>query len=115
MNQKILCSLGRALAAAVVLAVFSMPAFAANEAGARKLAERAFPGKQVEAFRKLPNMPFYEIWIARNLVYTDLDAKVLIVGNMLEASSLRNLREDRAHGDQDERFASRERDQNGAR
>ncbi len=79
---------------ALVISV-ATPAVAANEAGARKLAERAFPGKQVEAFRQLPNLPFYELWISRNLVYTDLDAKVLIVGNMLEASSLRNLREAR--------------------
>lgn len=84
------------LPAFIALAAFlATPAFAGNEAGARKLAERAFMGKKVEALRQLPNMPFYEIWISRNLVYTDLDAKVLIVGNMLEAGSLRNLREER--------------------
>ena len=96
MNKYIFCSFIRCLSTLLAFAILvANPAIAANEAGARKLAERAFPGKQVEAFRQLPNMPFYEIWISRNLVYTDLDAKVLIVGNMLEAGTLRNLREAR--------------------
>lgn len=63
------------------------------EARARILAERLFPGKKVESFRKLPELPFYELWINRYLLYTDLDAKVLITGDMLRASDLSSLRE----------------------
>jgi thiol:disulfide interchange protein DsbC len=63
------------------------------EARARILAERLFPGKKVEAFRKLPELPFYELWINRYLLYTDLDAKVLITGDMLRASDLSSMRE----------------------
>jgi thiol:disulfide interchange protein DsbC len=84
------------LATFIALAAFlATPVLAGNEAGARQLAERAFVGKKIDAFRQLPNLPFYEIWIGRNLVYTDLEAKVLIVGNLLEAGSLSNLREAR--------------------
>ena len=75
--------------------IVTAPVAIANEANARKLAERAFIGKHVDAFRQLPNLPFYEIWIDRTLVYTDLDAKVLILGNLLDGTTLTNLREAR--------------------
>jgi thiol:disulfide interchange protein DsbC len=68
---------------------------APGEVASRRLAERAFAGKPIDAFRKLPDLPFYEIWIDRTLVYTDLDGKVLIMGNMLEAKTLTNLRQTR--------------------
>jgi thiol:disulfide interchange protein DsbC len=91
----------RAGAAALWVAalIFSAPALAADmspgEAASRRLAERAFTDKPIDAFRKLPDLPFYEIWIDRTLVYTDLDGKVLILGNMLEAKTLTNLRQTR--------------------
>lgn len=65
------------------------------ESRARVLAERLFPGKKVESFRRVPDLPFYELWINRFLLYTDLDAKVLITGDMLRASDLSSLREAR--------------------
>ncbi len=67
----------------------------ASEEKARALAERVFPGKKVDASRKLPDLPFFEIWIARNLVYTDLDAKVMILGDLMDSSNLSSLREAR--------------------
>lgn len=75
--------------------VFLTAPAAANEveARARILAERLFPGKKVESFRKLPELPFYELWINRYLLYTDLDAKVLITGDILRATDLSSLRE----------------------
>jgi thiol:disulfide interchange protein DsbC len=88
---------GRSIVSVLFLACAfaAFPAANAGEAEARKLAERAFTGKHVEALRKLPGLPFYEIWIGRTLVYTDLDAKVLIVGNLLDGATLGNLREAR--------------------
>ena len=77
----------------VALAV--APLATADEAAARTLAQRAFDGKPVDAFRRLPDLPFYEIWINRTLVYTDLDAKVLILGNLLDGKTLGNLRQQR--------------------
>jgi thiol:disulfide interchange protein DsbC len=63
----------------------------ASEEKARALAERAHPGKKVESSRKLPNAPLYEIWIGRELVYTDLEATVLLVGNVLDGKTLASL------------------------
>jgi thiol:disulfide interchange protein DsbC len=65
------------------------------ESRARALAERAHPGKKIESFRKLPNAPFYEIWIGRGIVYTDLDATVLFIGNLFDAKTLASLTEAR--------------------
>ncbi len=67
----------------------------ATEAAARQLAERAFVGKTIDAFRQLPDLPFYEIWIDHTLVYTDLDARVLILGNLMDGKTLANLRQAR--------------------
>lgn len=78
-----------------VAAFAAAPSANANEAAARRLAERAFIGKPIDAFRKLPELPFYEIWIDRTLVYTDLEAKVLILGDLLDGTTLGNLRQKR--------------------
>lgn len=77
----------------LVTAPTSAPADGA--ANARRLAERAFPDKPIAAFRQLPGLPFYEIWIDRTLVYTDLDAKVLLLGNLLDGATLANLGQSR--------------------
>jgi len=69
----------------------------AREQASRRLAERAFPGKPIEAFRQVPGLPFYEIWIDRTLLYTDLDARVLLIGNMLDGVTLSNLRQERVN------------------
>jgi thiol:disulfide interchange protein DsbC len=87
-----------AFAVALLFGVFLVtpPVQASDvESRARALAERAHPGKKVESFRKLPNAPFYEIWIARGLVYTDLDATLLFIGNMFDAKTLASLTEAR--------------------
>ncbi len=78
-----------------LLALGGAPSASADEATARTLAQRAFDGKPIDAFRRLPDLPFYEIWINRTLVYTDLDAKVLILGNLLDGKTLANLRQQR--------------------
>lgn len=62
-----------------------------QEARARVLVERAHPGQKIESFRKLPNAPFYEFWIGRGLAYTDLDATVLFIGNVLDGKTLASL------------------------
>ena len=91
----------RTFAAALCAAAFAATAGVsaaepgAGEAAARRLAERAFVGKSIDAFRRLPDLPFYEIWIDHTLVYTDLDGKVLIIGNLLDGTTLTNLREAR--------------------
>lgn len=69
----------------------------ASEARARELAERLLPGHKVDSIRRLPDLPFYEIWIRRNILYTDLDAKVLITGDMLDAKSMSSLRDARVN------------------
>lgn len=78
-----------------MVALVAVPPVNADEAAARRLAERTFIGKPIDAFRKLPELPFYEIWIDRTLVYTDLEAKVLILGDLLDGTTLGNLRQKR--------------------
>jgi thiol:disulfide interchange protein DsbC len=82
------------LAAALFL---NAPFVHANDAEqrVRALVERAHPGKKVDALRKLPNLPLYEAWIGRNIVYTDLDATLLFIGNLFEAKNLTSLTEPR--------------------
>jgi thiol:disulfide interchange protein DsbC len=85
-----------ALGVFVAFASFCVAAqSAANEEKARGLAERAHPGKKIESVRKLPNAPLYEIVIGRDLVYTDLDANVLFIGNVFEAKTLASITEAR--------------------
>jgi thiol:disulfide interchange protein DsbC len=67
----------------------------ASEEKARALAERAHPGKKVESVRKLPNAALYEIVMGRDLVYTDLDANVLLIGNVFDAKTLASITEAR--------------------
>jgi thiol:disulfide interchange protein DsbC len=89
-------ALGGGLAAILCAsALAASPASGDGEAAARRLAERAFIGKRVESFRQLPGLPFYEMWIDHTLVYADLEARVLIIGNLLDGKTLRNLREER--------------------
>lgn len=81
-----------AVAWSVVVFFFATSFLArADEAKARALAERAYPTKKIEAFRRLPDLPFYEIWIDRTLIYTDLDARVLMIGNFLDARTLASV------------------------
>jgi len=80
-----------------VAVCLSVPVVHANDAEqrVRALAERAHPGKQATGVRKLPNLPLYEVIVGRDILYTDLDATVLFIGNVFEAKNLTSLTEAR--------------------
>jgi thiol:disulfide interchange protein DsbC len=82
-----------AVAAALTLSTLAYAEDA--ELRVRALVERSHPGKKVDALRKLPNLPLYEAWIGRDIVYTDLDATLLFIGNVFEAKNLTSLTEAR--------------------
>lgn len=80
---------------ATLFALFFSTGGFASEEKARALAERAHPGKKVDSVRKLPNAALYEIAMGRDLVYTDLDANVLLIGNVFDAKTLSSITETR--------------------
>lgn len=80
---------------ATLCALFYSTGGFASEEKARVLAERAHPGKKVDSVRKLPNAALYEVVMGRDLVYTDLDANVLLVVNLFDAKTLSSITETR--------------------
>jgi thiol:disulfide interchange protein DsbC len=95
--QNIVWASSSRVATALIALCLCVPLAQANDAEqrARALVERANPGKKVDAIRKLPSLPLYEIWIGRNLMYTDLDATMLFIGNVFEAKNLTSVTESR--------------------
>ncbi len=87
----------RALAAAALLAVM-LPA-AADEAAVRRMLQEKLPGAQLESLRKMPWANLYEVAVrgADGVViyYVDEEAKVVIAGQVVDASTGRNLTEER--------------------
>lgn len=92
-----LYALSQPLVVTGVALCLSAPLVHANDAEqrARALAERAHPGKKVTGIRKLPNLPLYEVIVGRDILYTDLDATMLVIGNVFEAKNLTSLTEAR--------------------
>lgn len=92
-----LCALSWPLFVTGVAVCLIVPVAHANDAEqrVRALAERAHPGKQATGIRKLPNLPLYEVIVGRDILYTDLDATVLFIGNVFEAKNLTSLTEAR--------------------
>jgi thiol:disulfide interchange protein DsbC len=65
------------------------------EKAAHDLAVRGNGGRPISSMRKVPDLPFYEFWFDRMLAYTDLDAKVYILGNLFDSATMSNIRESR--------------------
>jgi thiol:disulfide interchange protein DsbC len=94
-------SLRRAAAAAALVlgavlataALAQAPAPPAEAAALKKQFEAKFPGAKIGVITKTPYFGLYEVQLDDTLVYTDLKATYVFVGNVYEAASKKNLTE----------------------
>lgn len=63
----------------------------ANEAVIRKAITGKFPGAQIASVTKTPYGGLYEVLIDGELVYSSADGKYLVMGNIIELATRRNL------------------------
>lgn len=63
----------------------------ANEAVIRKAITGKFPGAQIASVTKTPYGGLYEVLIDGELVYSSADGKYLVMGNIIELATHRNL------------------------
>ena len=63
----------------------------ANEAVIRKAITGKFPGAQITSVTKTPYGGLYEVLIDGELVYSSADGKYLVMGNIIELATRRNL------------------------
>lgn len=68
----------------------------AAEAAVKKAVEAKFPGIQLNSLKKTPYDGIYEVVANGNqIVYTDKNASYLMVGNLIDAKTQRNVTEER--------------------
>ena len=81
------------LLTAIVFAAWSISAMAeATEANVKKLLQpRLGDGAVIESVTKTPYAGLYEVKIGDELVYTDADAKFIMIGRLVDAQSSKDL------------------------
>jgi thiol:disulfide interchange protein DsbC len=67
----------------------------ANEASVRKIFETKFPQSRIESVVKTPYGGLYEVFMDRNIHYTDEKVSFFIVGALIDTSNSRNVTEQR--------------------
>jgi len=87
-----------AVAAAAAAAVFSSPA-GADEQAIRQALRSRIPGAQIISIQELPYAGLYEVAVRRGedtaIYYSDALGQIMIVGNLIEMRTDRNLTEER--------------------
>lgn len=80
----------------LLLALFLFAgAVAADEASVKKAVQAKFPKSNVESVTKTPYFGLYEVYIDRDIFYTDENLNYIILGDIIDAKTLRNLSEER--------------------
>lgn len=83
----------------VILAVLTVGLARADESAVRRLVEARLSDSKVLEVRKLPYGGLYEVALRNaqgvRLVYTDAEAKIFVVGNVIDAANGQNLTEAR--------------------
>jgi len=67
----------------------------ADEAAVRKLAEAKFPNSKIAGVTKTPYGGLYEIQLDKEIVYTDEQVTFVLVGNLIDAKTDRNVTQQR--------------------
>jgi thiol:disulfide interchange protein DsbC len=78
----------------LVLLIFAGRA-AADEASVKKAAQAKFPQSNIESVTKTPYFGLYEVYIDRELFYTDDKLDYFILGSIFDGKTLQNLSEER--------------------
>ena len=68
---------------------------AADEASVKKAAQAKFPQSNIESVTKTPYFGLYEVYIDRELFYTDDKLDYFILGSIFDGKTLQNLSEER--------------------
>ena len=78
----------------LVLFVFAGAA-AADEASVKKAVQAKFPQSSVESVTKTPYFGLYEVYIDKDIFYTDEKLSYIILGNIFDGKTMQNLSAER--------------------
>ena len=80
----------------LLLALFVFAgAAAADEASVKKAVQAKFPQSSIESVTKTPYLGLYEVYIDRDIFYTDEKLSYIILGTIFDGKTLQNLSEER--------------------
>lgn len=79
----------------VLLVLLSAPVAFANEAEIKKTLEAKFPQSKVDSVTKTPYFGLYEVFMDKQLFYTDDKVTYIFLGNIIDAKSNQNVTEQR--------------------
>ena len=78
----------------LALCIFAGSA-AADEASVKKAVQAKFPQSNIESVTKMPYFGLYEVYIDKDLFYTDDKLDYFILGSIFDGKTLQNLSEER--------------------
>jgi thiol:disulfide interchange protein DsbC len=78
----------------LLLALFTQPALA-NEAEIKKQLEAKFPQAKVDSVTKTPYFGLYEVFMDKQIFYTDAKLTYLFLGNIIDVKTRENVTEQR--------------------
>lgn len=67
----------------------------ADEAAVRKALQAKFPEVKIESIAKTPYLGLYEVYLDKQLIYTDENANYLFLGNIIDTKTDQNVTEER--------------------
>jgi len=79
----------------VLALLFFAHAAAADEASVRKAVQEKFPKANIESVNKTPYLGLYEVYMEKQLVYTDEKVNYFFLGSVVDGKTLQNLTEER--------------------
>jgi thiol:disulfide interchange protein DsbC len=81
--------------AVLLFLLFTVPVACANEAEIKKILEAKFPQAKVDKVTKTSYFGLYEVFMDKQLFYTDEKVNYIFLGNIIDAKTNQNLTEQR--------------------
>jgi len=75
--------------------LFFAYAAAADEASVRKAVQEKFPKATIESVTKTPYLGLYEVYLEKQLIYTDEKVNYFFLGSVVDGKTMQNLTEER--------------------
>ena len=79
----------------LALCIFASAA-AADEASVKKVVQGKFPKANIESVTKTPYLGLYEVFMEKQLLYTDEKVNYFFLGSVVDGKTMQNLTEERA-------------------
>lgn len=79
----------------VLFVLFTVPIAYANEAEIKKTLEAKFPQAKVDKVTKTPYFGLYEVFMDKQLFYTDEKVSYIFLGNIIDAKTNQNITQQR--------------------